>query len=143
MIRTARRQPAPEKHLPDRQLTCWGKNPPCDAVSFETSDGHVFIFPKSQLICAEYSGLAQIESIRLTFSIHQVRLSGHGLRSLLEGFQTGSVSWVKCFSGGFDALIRAEAGHVTAIKISLNEKASDSGGYVSTTDPTTEKCCPL
>ena len=140
MIRTARRQPAPEKHLTERKLTCWGKNPPCDAVAFETSDGHVFIFPKSHLICAEYSGLAQIESIRLTFSIHQVRLSGHGLRSLLEGFQTGSVSWVKCFSERFDALIRAEAGHVTAIKISLNEKASDSGGYVSTTDPTMEKC---
>ena len=98
----------------------------CDAVAFEPADGRVFVFPKGHLACAEYSGPAPQETLRLTFSTHEVRVRGHVLRALMAALQKGSVAWVKCFSTAFRPLLNAEGGSVTGLEISRADSVPES-----------------
>jgi hypothetical protein len=127
MIRTGRPDRTEPKGPVERPLTCWGESPVCDAVAFEPADGRVFVFPKGHLACAEYSGPAPLETMRLTFSTHEVRLSGHGLRALVMALQAGTVSWVKCFSAALGPLRGRDAGWIVGLEISRVDLAPDSG----------------
>jgi hypothetical protein len=126
MIRSGRIPKSEPEEPSQRTLTCWGENPVCDAVAFEPADGRVFVFPNGHLACAEYSGPAPLETLRLTFSTHEVRVSGHGLRALMAALQKGSVAWVKCFAPAFRPLVSAEGGCVTELEISRTDAAPDS-----------------
>jgi hypothetical protein len=85
----------------------------------------LFVFPKGHLVCAEYSGAAPLETVRLMFSTLEVQVSGHGLRALVIAIQTGAASWIKCFSAVFDPLINADSGQVTSITIQRTGPAMD------------------
>lgn len=125
MIRNGRVQKAETGDTAHKPLTCWGNTPVCDALAFELSDGRLFIFPKGHLVCAEYSGAAPLETIRLIFSTLEVQVAGHGLRALVFAIQTGAVSWIKCFSAAFDPLINADSGQITSITIQRTDTATD------------------
>jgi hypothetical protein len=128
MIRSGRALGSDRKGPSERPLTCWGENPVCDAIAFEPADGRVFVFPKAQLVCVEYTGPAPVEVLILTFSIREVRVSGHGLRGMLDAIQTGTLSWVKCFSTSVSSLLSPEGGCVTELKVLNPDTPPDSGG---------------
>ena len=136
MIRTGRPQKTDTSAHADRPMTCWGQHPVCDAIAFELPDGRLFVFPKGQLVCAEYSGAAPLETVRLTFSTHEAHVLGHGLRTLAVAVQTGAVSWVKCFSAVFGTLINRDVGHVTGITIWRIDEAPDSVAFGKGANPT-------
>ncbi len=126
MIRTARPQRTEPAERVERTLRCWGEQPECEAIAVEPADGRLFVFPKSHLLFAEYEGAAAVETVRLTFSSHEVTVSGHGLRAFAVAIQTGTVSWVKCFSSAFGPLLNSEAGYVTRLKVVRTDMPPDS-----------------
>ena len=128
MIRSAHSRKPVLEDKAEKAMTWWGQTPECSAIAVELEDGRMFVFPKSDLLFAEYSGAAPVEKLRLSFSSHEVMLMGHALRALTVGIQTGAVVWVKSFSEAFGAFLTVGSGHITSIEIQRNAGETDSKG---------------
>ena len=126
MIRSAHSRKPVLEEKSEKALTCWGQTPECSAIAVELEDGRMFVFPKSDLLFAEYSGAAPVEKLDLHFSSHSVMLKGNALRALTVGIQTETVAWVKSFPEAFGAFLRVGSGHVTSIEVQRNSGETDS-----------------
>jgi hypothetical protein len=96
---------------------CWQREAPCPCLRVEISPGDSQVFPYQHLITASLSHADETETLRLSFSSHDVELQGHNLRSLLLAVQDFAVKWVRAIPERYQGLEAGDNGVITGIQI--------------------------
>jgi hypothetical protein len=96
---------------------CWQREAPCACLRIETSPRESYLFPYQHLVTASFSHSDQMETVRLTFSLHDVEIQGRNLRALLLALQDFSVKWIRAIPEPYHTLEPGESGVVSTICI--------------------------
>jgi hypothetical protein len=75
------------------------------------------LFPYQHLVTASLSQSDQAETLRLTFSLHDVEIEGRNLRTLLLAIQEFAVKWVRAMPERYHLLEAGENGVISRIRI--------------------------
>src|SRR5437016_11826911 len=96
---------------------CWQREAPCACLRVETSSHELHLFPYQHLVTASLSQSDQAETLRLTFSLHDVEIEGRNLRGLLLAIQDFAVKWVRVMPERYHQLENGENGVISRICI--------------------------
>ena len=96
---------------------CWQREAPCPCLRVEISPRESYLFPYQHLVTASLSHSEQVETLRLTFSLHDVEIKGRNLRALLLALQDFAVKWIRPMPERYHALEAGENGVVSSIGI--------------------------
>ncbi len=97
--------------------TCWQREAPSPCLRIETSDRAAQVFPYQHLVTASLDCADKSEILRLTFSTHDVEITGRDLRALLLAVQDFAVKWVRVMPERYKILAISDNGIVTNIRI--------------------------
>ncbi len=97
--------------------TCWQREAPCACLRIETSGGEAQLFPYQHLVTASLNHTERSETLRLTFSSHDVEIVGRNLRALLLALQDFAVKWLRAIPERYARLEGGENGVITSIRI--------------------------
>ena len=75
--------------------TCWQREAPSACVRVEISAQSAHLFPYQHLVAAFLDVGGESETLRLSFSSHDVEISGRNLRPLLLAIQDFAVKWLR------------------------------------------------
>jgi hypothetical protein len=96
---------------------CWQREAPCPCLRIETSPNESHVFPYQHLVNASLTNSEGVETLRLSFSSHDVEIAGHNLRSLFLALQEFAVKWVRSIPERYHTLAAADGGLITEIRI--------------------------
>lgn len=96
---------------------CWQREAPCACLRIEISAREAHVFPYHHLVMAALEHGEQTETLRLTFSSHDVEIAGRNLRALLLALQDFAVKWVRPMPERYHALEYNENGVVSSIRL--------------------------
>ena len=96
---------------------CWQREAPCPCLRVETSCSDSHVCPYQHLITASLARAGETETLRLSFSSHDVELQGQNLRTLLLALQDFAVKWIRAMPERYHALEPGENGAVSSIRI--------------------------
>jgi hypothetical protein len=97
--------------------TCWQREAPCACLRIEISPCESHLFPYQHLVTASLTQSDQAETLRLTFSLHDVEIEGRNLRALLLAIQDFAVKSVRVMPERYHQLEAGENGVVSHIRI--------------------------
>ena len=97
--------------------TCCQREAPCACLPIETSDRAARVFPYQHFITASLDCGDETEILRLTFSTHDVEITGRNLRALLLAVQDFAVKWLRAIPQRYEALGNSDDGMITRIRI--------------------------
>jgi hypothetical protein len=75
------------------------------------------VFPYQHLVTASLEFGDEAEILRLTFSTHDVEITGRNLRALLLAVQDFAVKWVRAIPQRYEALGNSDDGVITRIRV--------------------------
>ena len=96
---------------------CWQREAPCPCLRIETSPNESHVFPYQHLVTASLISAEQTETLRLSFSSHDVELQGRNLRTLLLALQDFAVKWLRPMPERYEGLETGDSGVITGIKV--------------------------
>jgi hypothetical protein len=96
---------------------CWQRETPCPCLRIETSPNESHVFPYQHLVTASLTSAEQTETLRLSFSSHNVELQGRNLRTLLLALQDFAVKWLRTMPERYAGLETGDGGVITGIHI--------------------------
>jgi hypothetical protein len=105
------------KRIATSAPACWQREAPGACLRIETSPREFHLFPYQHLVTASLSHGEQEETLRLTFSLHDVEIKGRNLRALLLALQDFAVKWIRAMPERYHALETGENGVVLNIRI--------------------------
>ncbi len=110
--------PTTREHLPD----CWHRERDRQCLRIEVNSGEAFLFPYAQFLGAHHIRSANAEILKISFSTHQVSLSGKNLSEIALALEDLAVGWIKPVPGRYIKVAEAEGAFVTDIEV----KAADN-----------------
>src|SRR5512132_3480831 len=96
---------------------CWQREAPCACLRIETSPNESHVFPYQHLVTASLISAEQTETLRLSFSSHDVELQGRNLRTLLLALQDFAVKWLRTMPERYEGLETGDNAVITGIQI--------------------------
>ena len=96
---------------------CWQREAPCACLRVETSPSDSHVFPYQHLITASLARAGETETLRLSFSLHDVELQGRNLRTLLLALQDFAVKWLRTMPERYEGLETGDNAVITGIRI--------------------------
>jgi hypothetical protein len=96
---------------------CWQREAPCACLRIETSARGMHVLPYAHLISVSLISTDDSETLRLTFSAHDVEIIGRNLRALLLALQDFAVKWIRVMPERYQALEPGENGVVSSIRL--------------------------
>lgn len=101
---------------------CWQREAPspCLRVELENGDAHLLSYQHFAAATLTRAGEGA-ETLRVTFSTHELAIEGRGLRDLLLSLQDFAVKWMRPAPERYHALAPSADGIITAIGISAAE----------------------
>ncbi len=106
-----------ERRTVTSALTCWQREAPSACVRIEISAQSVHLFPYQHLVTAFLDVGGESETLRLSFSSHDVEISGRNLRPLLLAIQDFAVKWLRAIPQRYEQLAAGDDGVITSIKV--------------------------
>lgn len=100
-----------------KNLDCWGRDIQAQALRVEVGDGPCFIFPYTHFMFASLEPNEDQEILLISFTTHDVRVRGRGLRTLLNALQKTSVDWIKSLPNRYEKLAAGDAVFVARIDV--------------------------
>lgn len=100
--------------------TCWQREAPSACVRVETSGREAHVFPYQHLVTAslnETNETDDLETLKLTFSSHDVEIRGRNLRPLLLALQDFAVKWLRATPERYHRLAGDKSGSIASIRI--------------------------
>jgi hypothetical protein len=85
---------APSGDLPKRNFLSWNRAVQPRCLRVELADGTFFVLPYQHLVCVRFEPGTD-DTISVTISGHEVKITGKNLRELALAFQKFTVDWVK------------------------------------------------
>jgi hypothetical protein len=86
---------ADEAHLEESSFVAWESNPQAQALRVDLQSGAFFVLPYSHFAFAHFQREGDSETLRVTFSSHEVRVNGRNLRELGLALQKLGVDWIR------------------------------------------------
>jgi hypothetical protein len=78
-----------------KALICWSRDGHTRSLRVELHDSRFFLFPNHHLLFTEFQSGDAEETLRLSLTTHEVRITGRNLRELALAFQKLTVEWIK------------------------------------------------
>lgn len=97
--------------------TCWQREAPCACLRIETSPRESHLFPYQHLVTASLNYGEEAETLRLSFSLHDVEIKGRNLRTLVLALQDFAVKWIRAMPQRYHSLEPGENGVISSIRI--------------------------
>ena len=97
--------------------TAWRRETPCTCLRLEPSATEAHLFPYQHFVTASLVQADADEVLRLTFSSHDVEITGRCLRELLVAIQDFAVKCVRVVPERYRGVAAADAGLVLGIRI--------------------------
>ena len=82
-------------HPDESSLVAWEQNPQAQALRVDLEDGVFFVLPYSHFAFAHFARETDRETLRVSFTTHDVRVSGLNLRELGLALQKLTVDWIR------------------------------------------------
>lgn len=101
----------------NRHLACWNETGQTQSLRVELNNGELFIFPYIHWMFAKLERIADQELLTVSFSTHDIRLTGHCLRELGIALQKSAVDWVRELPPRYANLITKDAAWIEHIEI--------------------------
>lgn len=76
-------------------FVAWENNPQAQALRVDLQSGAFFVLPYSHFAFAHFQREGDSETLRVTFSSHEVRVNGRNLRELGLALQKLGVDWIR------------------------------------------------
>ena len=111
----------------DSSLAAWESNPQAQALRVDLQNGAFFILPYSQFAFAHLEREDDSETLRISFTTHDVRVSGRSLRELGIALQKLAVEWIREVPKRYAAL--AEKGGTAIERIEITEVNEDDSPH--------------
>jgi hypothetical protein len=90
-------------------------------MRIETSSRDSHLFPYQHFVTASLSQSDQAETLRLTFSLHDVEIEGRNLRGLLLAIQDFAVKWIRAIPERYHRLALDNDGIISRIRVTEAE----------------------
>ena len=107
---------APSGDPPKGNFLSWNRAVEPRSLRVELADGTSYVFPYQHLAHVKFEPGTD-ETINITTSGHEVRITGKNLRELALAFQKFTVDWVKELPGRFGAAANGEGVHIASIAV--------------------------
>ena len=101
----------------DSAFLAWESNPQAQAVRVDLQSGVFYVLPYSQFAFAHFQRDGEGESLCVTFSSHEVRLTGRNLRELGLALQKLSVDWIREAPARYAALVARDCVFIERIEV--------------------------
>jgi hypothetical protein len=98
-------------------LECWNRDAQAQALRVEVSEEQCFVFPYSHFAWAGLSRDGKAEVLRVSFTTHDVHISGRNLRLVLVALQKLSVEWVSARPARYERLATTDAVFIEKIEV--------------------------
>ena len=105
----------------DAGFSAWESNPQAQALRIDLQNGVFFVFPYSHFAFAHFDRTENGEALRISFTTHEVRVSGRHLRELGVALQKFAVEWIREVPARYAAL--SEKGRAFIERIEVAEVA--------------------
>ena len=79
----------------DSFLVAWEGNPQAQALRVDLQSGTFFVLPYSHFAFVHFERKEDSETLRVSFTTHDVRVSGRNLRELGIALQKLAVEWIR------------------------------------------------
>ncbi len=99
---------------------CWHRDRELPCLRVLTTP-EVFILPYSQFHCARHTQQSDCETLSISFSTHEIVVSGQQLHEVALALQELAVEWIKAISARYRAAPGNDGAWITRIEV----KASD------------------
>lgn len=100
---------------------CWQREAPSACLRIELLNGEIYLFPYTHFAVARLIRTAEdTETLRLTFSTHEVQIEGHNLRDLVLGIQDFAIKWLRTMPEKY-ASMNSRDGVISAIRVATSE----------------------
>ena len=96
---------------------CWWKEPQIPALRVELNDDTFFVFPYIHFGFAKMETEKEKTILLLSFSTHEVRISGKNLKELGIAIQRLSVEWIRKTHPRYVELAKKEVASIENIEI--------------------------
>ena len=96
---------------------CWHRDRNRSCLRLEASATETFLFPYSQFVAARHARSADTETLLISFSSHEVTVTGKRLGEISAALQDLSVDWVKTLPARYRSLTQFEGAVVTQIEV--------------------------
>ena len=107
----------------DSSLAAWESNPQAQSLRVDLQNGTFFVLPYSQFAFAHFERKEGSETLRVSFTTHDVRVCGRNLRELGITLQKLAVEWIREVPVRYSAL--AEKGGTVIERIEITEANED------------------
>ena len=107
---------APSGDPPKGNFLSWSRAVQPRCLRVELADGTFFALPYQHLGCVRFKPGTD-ETINVTISRHEVKITGKNLRELALAFQKLAVDWVKELPARFVAAANGEGVHIASIAV--------------------------
>lgn len=112
----------------DSSLVAWESNPQAQALRVDLQNGTFFVLPYSHFVFAHFERRKSSEALRVSFTTHDVRVSGRNLRELGIALQKLTVDWIREVPTRYAALAEKGGTIIERIEIAeVNEDDSPAG----------------
>lgn len=112
----------------DSSLLAWENNPQAQALRVDLQNGTFFVLPYSHFAFAHFERKEDAETLRVSFTTHDVRVSGRHLRELGIALQKLAVDWIREMPARYAALAEKGGAIIERIEIAeVNEDDSPAG----------------
>ncbi len=79
----------------DLDRNCWRRGRDCACLRIDIGADEVFIFPYQQFLGAQHTRQPESETLIISFSSHEITVSGWKLSEIASALQDLSIAWIK------------------------------------------------
>lgn len=100
----------------ERRSLCWrqGREQPCLRVERKSD---AFIFPYQQFLGAHHTRQGEVDSLIISFSTHEITISGRQLDEVALALQELAIVWIKTIPERYRELPKNEGPWITQIDV--------------------------
>lgn len=106
-----------KEHLPD----CWHRDRDRHCLRVELNSGEIFLFRYQQLVGVHHLSALNPETLKISFSTHQVVLSGKNLSEIMVALEDLAIAWIKSVPARYHQLAGPDRALITGIEITATE----------------------
>ncbi len=106
-----------KEHFPD----CWHRERDRHCLRVELNPEEIFLFRYQQLVGVHHLSTLNPETLKISFSTHQVVLSGRNLSEITLALEELAIAWIKPMPIRYQELAELTGALITNIEVSAVE----------------------
>jgi len=113
--------PPAARNTGENSPSCWHRERNRNCLRIESTPSDTFLLPYQQFLGAHHARAGDSETLRISFTTHDVTLSGRQLGEIALALQDLAVEWVKPLPERYQGLAHADGAKVTRVEIKAVE----------------------